>query len=242
MFILNRFKKPAYTDFSEVALDMHSHLVPGVDDGAQHLADSISLITGLKDLGFTQLITTPHTLEGIHPNTQETLKQGYSLLEGQLPNEIKLSLSSEYYLDGQFQQQLDQNELLPFQGNRLLIEFSQISQPHDLEAVIFNLAIRGFQVVLAHPERYLFFHQKFNYYTRLKEMNVELQVNALSLTTHYGKAIKAIAEKLVEKNMVDFIGTDIHHVKHLELLKEVPKTKHFERLIKSGTLKNKELM
>lgn len=242
MFFFNRSKPSVYTDFGDVALDMHSHLVPGVDDGSQNVTDSITLIAGLRDLGFEHLITTPHTLADIHPNTKDTLKLGYDLLAGQTPNNVNLTLSSEYYLDEQFQDQLNKNELMPFKGNRILIEFSQISRPHDLEEVIFDLVIKGYQPVLAHPERYLFFHQKFDYFTRLKEMGVELQVNALSLTLHYGKNIKAIAEKLIANELIDFIGTDLHHIHHLPILKEVPKTKHFERLVKSGTLKNKELI
>lgn len=241
MFFFNQNKKSAYTDFSAIVVDMHSHLIPGVDDGAKDVADSIQLIAGLKQLGFKHLITTPHTLQDIHPNTATSLQSGHDLLIDQLPEDIQLQLSSEYYLDDQFQEQLNSNQLLPFKGNRLLIEFSQISQPYNLEETIFDLAIRGFQVVLAHPERYLFFHKNFKYYTRLKEMGVELQLNALSLTTHYGKSIKLIAEKLVAQKMIDFIGTDIHHVRHLENLKQVPSSKYFEMLVDSGLLKNSEL-
>ncbi|TDG37690.1 hypothetical protein EZJ43_00935 [Pedobacter changchengzhani] len=241
MLFFNRAKKSKYNDFTEIGIDMHSHLIPNVDDGAQNVEDSIQIIDGLKNLGFSQLITTPHTLQDIHPNTKQTLNKGYELLFGKLPNAIQLSLSSEYYLDEQFRQQLEANDLMPFNGNRLLVEMSQISRPHNLEEVIFDLAIRGYQVVLAHPERYLFFHKNFDYYVRLKEMGVELQVNALSLTEHYGKGIKLIAEKLIEKNMIDFIGTDIHHVRHLDGLAKVPMTKHFTTLVDSGLLKNKEL-
>jgi len=241
MLFFNRSRQAIYTDFSAVGTDMHSHLIPGVDDGAQNTADSLLLINGLNELGFNHLITTPHTLQDIHPNTSKTLKDGHALLEGKLPDGIQLQLSSEYYLDEQFQGQLNANALLPFSGNRLLVEFSQVCRPHDLEEFLFDLAIKGYQVVLAHPERYLFFHKNFNYYNRLKEMGVELQVNALSLTEHYGKRVKSIAEKLIEKNMIDFIGTDIHHVKHLEILKTVPKTKHFTLLVDSGLLKNKNL-
>lgn len=221
---------------------MHSHLIPGVDDGAKDIEDSIKLITGLKELGFHHLITTPHTLQDIHPNTTETLKRGHSLLEGKLPSGITLNLSSEYYLDEQFQRQLSAGNLMPLPGNRLLVEFSQISRPHDLEEIIFDLGIKGYQVVLAHPERYLFFHKNFNYYNRIKEMGVELQVNALSLTDHYGKGIRSIAEKLIEKDMIDFFGTDTHHLKHIETLKTVPASKYFARLVDSGLLKNQDLI
>ncbi len=208
-------KRNKNSDFSAVGVDMHSHLVPGVDDGAKDVSDSLKLITGLKELGFSRLITTPHTLQDIHPNTTTSLQQGFSLLDGKLPDTV-----------------------LPLPGNRLLFEFSQIARPHDLEEQIFELGIKGYQLILAHPERYLFFHKQFSYYTRLKEMGVELQVNALSLTEHYGKNIKQIAEKLIEKDMIDFIGTDTHHVKHLETLKLVPQSKHFARLLDSGLLKN----
>ncbi len=241
MFFFNR-KRSAYSDFSEVGLDMHSHLIPAVDDGAKDVEDSINIISGLKELGFSHLITTPHTLQGIHPNTKDTLQAAHLLLDGRLPQGISLRLSSEYYLDEQFHEQLNANALMPLPGNRLLVEFSQISRPLDLEETIFNLGIKGYQVVLAHPERFIFFHRQFDYYKRLKEMGVELQVNALSLTDHYGKNIKAIAVKLVENDMIDFIGTDIHHVRHLEVLKKVPSTKAFTRLIESGLLKNKHLL
>lgn len=234
-------KRSKNSDFSAIGIDMHSHLVPGVDDGAKDTEDSLKLITGLKELGFSQLYTTPHTLQDIHPNTSATLQQGFSLLNGKLPDGIQMNLSSEYYLDEQFQQQVNTGAVLPLPGNRLLIEFSQIARPHDLEEQIFDLGIKGYQIILAHPERYLFFHKQFGYYTRLKEMGVELQVNALSLTEHYGKNIKQIAEKLIEKDMIDFIGTDIHHVRHLETLKQVPKSKFFNRLVESGLLKNDSL-
>jgi tyrosine-protein phosphatase YwqE len=241
MLFFNRSRKSSYKDFSAIGTDMHSHLIPGVDDGAKDVADSIQLIKGLHQLGFTRLYTTPHTLQDIHPNTCETLRSARALLDGQIPPGIELILSSEYYLDDQFQDQLSSGTVMPLPGNRLLIEFSQISRPHDLEEVIFDLGIRGYHVVLAHPERYLFFHKNFSYYTRIKDLGVELQVNALSLTDHYGKNIRSIADKLIEKDMIDFIGTDIHHVRHLDILKQVPATKSFTRLADSGLLKNQQL-
>ncbi|WP_146186716.1 tyrosine-protein phosphatase [Pedobacter sp. HMWF019] len=221
---------------------MHSHLVPGVDDGAKDVQDSIQLITGLKELGFSHLITTPHTLQDIHPNTKDTLQAGHAKLEGKLPEGMRFNLSSEYYLDEQFLNQLEAGAVMPMPGNRLLIEFSQISRPHDLEEQIFDLGIKGYQVILAHPERYLFFHKQFDYYKRLKEMGVEFQVNAMSLTPHYGERINVIAQKLIDKDYIDFIGTDIHHLRHLDSLKKVPGTKHFAKLIDSGLLKNDQLL
>ena len=241
MWFFNSKKKSGYHDFSTIGVDMHSHLIPGVDDGAKDVVDSVQLISGLKDLGFSTLYTTPHTLQDIHPNSKETLMAGYHRLEGQLPEGISLHLSSEYYMDDHFQDQLTADGLMPLPGNRVLLEFSQISKPHNIEEVIFDLGIKNYQVILAHPERYLFFHKHFEYFKRIKEMGVELQVNALSLTDHYGKHIRSIAEKLIEKDMIDFIGTDTHHVRHLGGLKNVPQSKHFARLVDSGLLKNHTL-
>ncbi|MGY3055253.1 protein-tyrosine phosphatase [Pedobacter sp. UYEF25] len=242
MLFFNRSRRDQFTDFSQIGLDMHSHLIPGVDDGAKDLSDSLALINGLKSLGFDHLITTPHTLQDIHPNTRESLGCGHALLDGKLPSGITLRLSSEYYLDQHFQGQLDKGEVMPLPGNRLLVEFSQITKPYDLEARIFDLTVKGYQPVLAHPERYLFFHAQFGYFKRMKDMGMELQVNALSLTDHYGKSIRNVAEKLIEKDMVDFIGTDLHHEKHLSMLAKVPQNKFFSRLLDSGLLKNRELI
>lgn len=235
-------KRSKNSDFSAIGVDMHSHLIPGVDDGAKDVEDSVKLINGLKELGFSNLYTTPHTLQDIHPNTRETLQSGFASLDGKLPDGISLELSSEYYLDDHFMHQLGSGSVLPLPGNRLLFEFSQIARPHNLEEQIFEMGLKGYQLILAHPERYLFFHKSFNYYTRIKEMGVELQLNALSLTDHYGKNIRSIAEKLVEKEMIDFIGTDIHHVKHLEALKNATSSKFFGRLVESKLLKNESLL
>lgn len=241
MFFFKR-NKPSHSDFSKIGLDMHSHLIPGVDDGAKDVTDSIALLTGLKELGFHHFITTPHTLQDIHPNTSEILQNAHASLAGKLPENITLELSSEYYLDGQFQEQLEAGSLMPMKDNRILVEFSQISRPHDLEETIFDLGIKGYQVILAHPERYLFFHRDFGYYKRLKQMGVDLQVNALSLTKHYGEHVKKIAEKLIEGDMIDYFGTDTHHLRHIETLKQVPSSKHFTRLVDSGLLKNESLL
>ena len=167
MFFFKR-KASTFTDFTAIGVDMHSHLIPGVDDGAQDVESSIELISGLKELGFNHLYTTPHTLQDYHPNTKETLQTAHALLDGKIPDGIILDLSSEYYLDEQFQDQLIAEALMPLPGNRLLVEFSQIIRPHNLEDVIFDLCLRGFQPVIAHPERYLFFHKNFEYYKHLK--------------------------------------------------------------------------
>ncbi|WP_256013228.1 tyrosine-protein phosphatase [Desertivirga xinjiangensis] len=220
---------------------MHSHLIPGVDDGAENMEDSLSMIEALAELGFNRLFTTPHSMQGLHPNTKSTLVTGYQLIKSKLPNGITLELSSEYYLDEHFDHLVNTQQLLLLPGQRLLIEFSQVIRPYALEESLFGLAIKGYQVVLAHPERYLFLHKNFDDYFRLKDMGVEFQVNALSLTDHYGKNIRAIAEKLTDHKLVDFIGTDIHRIQQIDLLKKVPSSRYYAKLLESGLLKNNSL-
>ena len=241
MLFFNKKKAIKY-DFSEVGVDMHSHLIPGVDDGAKDLTDSIDLINGLFDLGFSKLYTTPHSMQGVHPNTKSSLTAGLETLKtsfsvAQMPN-----LSSEYYLDEHFSQLLETQQILPLPGNRILLEFSQVTRPLSLEDSLFELALAGYHVVLAHPERYLFFHKHFQDFVRLKDMGLEFQVNALSLSDHYGKNIRAMAEKLIDHQLIDFLGTDIHRVQHLDLLKAIPNSKYYQKLLDQGLLKNRQLL
>lgn len=241
MLFFNK-KKATKHNFSELGVDMHSHLVPAVDDGAEGVEDSVLLINGLLDLGFKKLYTTPHSMQGIHPNTKVSLTDGLNKLNGSLENDLIPTLSSEYYLDEHFENLLKNEEILPLPGNRILLEFSQVTRPFSLEDSLFDLALKGYQVVLAHPERYLFFHKRFGDFERLKDMGLEFQVNALSLSDHYGKNIRAVAEKLIDKKLIDFIGTDIHREQHLDLLRAIPDTKYYQKLIDSGLLKNREFL
>ena len=242
MLFFNRKNKPI-NDFSAIAIDMHSHLIPGVDDGAQNLTESLALMKGLVNMGFKKLFSTPHSMESIHPNTKASLTAAYqTLFDANSPHYIEIYLSSEYYLDNHFNHLLATDQLMPLPGNRLLIEFSQISHPFKLEESLFNLAIKGYQVVLAHPERYLFFHKQFSFYEKLKDMGIEFQVNALSLSNHYGKNIRTMAEKLIDHQLIDFLGTDIHRVQHLDLLKAIPDSKYYQKLLDQGLLKNRQLL
>ncbi len=234
--------KQAKNNFSALGVDMHSHLIPGVDDGAESVASSVELINGLHDLGFEKLCTTPHSMQGIHPNTKDSLTAGLSRLQGTLSDQMLPLLSSEYYLDDHFSKLIEDDQLLPLPGNRILLEFSQINRPFGLEDTLFKLALKGYQIILAHPERYLFFHKNFNDFIRLKDMGLEFQVNALSLSNHYGRNVRTMAEKLIAHKLIDFIGTDTHRKEHLALLKEIPDTKCYKTLIDSGLIKNRALI
>lgn len=229
-------------DFRNIAVDMHSHLIPAVDDGVQTPEQSYQLITGLQELGFSHLFTTPHSMKDMYPNSLESLETGFNKIKKVIPAGMGMDYSSEYFLDQLFSENLAAGTLRTLPGNRLLVEFSMISRTADLEQHLFNIQLKEYQVVLAHPERYLFFHRDLKSYASLKDMGIEFQINALSLMGYYGKNIRTIAEKLISEKMIDFIGTDIHHQNHLEALRKVPNSRAFQELLKSGVLKNELLL
>jgi tyrosine-protein phosphatase YwqE len=237
-----KFSSKTKYDFSGLVVDMHSHLLPAIDDGAVSVENGIHLITELQDMGFSTLYTTPHSIKDIHPNTLETLGESFKQIKETVPNGINFDYSSEYFLDEFFMQNFQENRLRPLPGNRLLIEFSMVSIPFDLEQQFFDIQMNGYQIILAHPERYLFFQKNPDMLSRLKDMDVEFQVNALSLGGYYGENARQAADKMIKKGWIDFIGTDTHHDKHIQALRKIPDTKAYQHLLDQGNLKNSELV
>ncbi len=241
MFSFFNFGARSKKDFSDLRIDMHSHLLPGVDDGAATTADSIRLIHSLVEMGFDTIYTTPHSIKDLHPNSLETFKDSHALIEDLIPVDLELDYSSEYFLDEFFLKNLEEGTVRPLPGNRLLIEFSMVSPPFDLEQQFFDIQMKGYQIILAHPERYLFFQKNSGLLSRLKDMDVEFQVNALSLGGYYGENAKLAAEKMIKKGWIDFVGTDAHHDKHIIALRKIPDTNAYQKLLDQGNLKNSDL-
>ena len=241
MFSFFNFSLKERNNFSGIQTDMHSHLLPAVDDGAESVENSYSMVISLQDMGFKSLYTTPHSMNDIYPNTQESLKESFISLKGSIPEGINFDYSSEYFLDEYFQQNLQKKAIRPLPGNRLLIEFSTISLPFGLEKQFFDVQMQGYQIILAHPERYIFFHKNTMILSRLKDMDVEFQVNALSLGGYYGDHVRKAAEHMIKKGWVDFIGTDAHHEKHIQALRKIPDTRNYQFLLDQGNLKNASL-
>lgn len=235
-------RKPKHRDFSAIETDMHAHIIPAVGDGPKDISDSRSLIQALCNLGFKNFFAMPHTIEGPHAHTKESLSEAYKKLIETNPNLKKsVKLSSKYHLDEHFEKLLASRQVLPLPENRLLIGFSPGMKFDNLEEWLFKLQIKGYQIVLAHPERYPLFHNNFQHYRRLKDLDIEFQLSALSLTSYYGEGVKSNSQKLIDNGFIDFIGTEATNLQHIELLKTVPGSKYFERLVDSGTLKNKGL-
>ncbi|MEP7255322.1 MAG: CpsB/CapC family capsule biosynthesis tyrosine phosphatase [Ferruginibacter sp.] len=221
--MFNLFKKrEAPVHFSgklPVSLDIHSHILPGIDDGSPDIETSIELIRGLYNLGIRKSIATPHIIGDMYRNTPETIKNALEKVKiacKKAKINIELSAAAEYMIDDYFLGLLrSKAPLLTLHKNILLTEISYATPPVNLEAIISNILAEGYRPILAHPERYFFYHRNFDQYYRLKEMGFLLQVNLLSLTGYYGSGAKKAAKFILEKDLASLVGTDLHHHYHL---------------------------
>lgn len=241
-----RNKTSAAVDLSGIGTDMHSHLLPGIDDGSPDVATSLHLLKGLQDLGFQNFITTPHILWDLYKNTNATIEPARQELQNALDihtNRAKLSAAAEYMIDDYFSGLLQQKvPLRCLRGNFVLVEFSFINLPFDWKQVFFDMQIQGYQPVLAHPERYTYLFQKNTLLDEILDMGVLLQVNLNSLTGYYGKAILQQAQLLVSKRLVSFLGSDLHHERHLSALRTSSSLMPLvQKLLDSGKLLNPSL-
>ncbi|AWW30854.1 capsular biosynthesis protein [Echinicola strongylocentroti] len=240
MGLLDLFKstkkaEPLCLKWMEV--DMHSHLIPGIDDGSQSLKESIALIKRLESYGLRKLITTPHVMTEFYKNTPEIISEGLTRLHEGLDKEgVKMDVeaAAEYYLDEVFVEKLEKDEpLLTFGDNYILVETGFMNKPRMLQETFFALETKGYKPILAHPERYLYLHQDPDMLESLIEKSVTFQVNLLSFTGYYSKPVKVLAEKLLERRLVRFVGTDCHNNRYLDSLESITASKSYQKLKES---------
>ncbi len=216
-------------------VDIHSHLLWGVDDGAKDINQTQQIIAAMRELGITSAFATSHIMSGLPGNTPQKLvevfKNDLSPLANNLDFEVRLA--AEYMLDEAFMQKFRQGNLLIYDGKHLLVEISTMAIPVNLEETIFEICSSGYIPIMAHPERYTF--QNITKYERLADMGCKYQLNILSLSDHYGKHVRTRAEALLDAGMYDFIGTDAHSAAMLKKAGEI-------NLSKDRTLQIKQLV
>lgn len=243
-FLKSKSSTDVQIDLSQLAVDLHSHLIPGIDDGAKTLEDSIQLIIELKALGFHKIITTPHIMSDYYRNTPEIISSGLFTLRNELQNrniEIEIEAAAEYYYDEYFLELLKTDNLLTIKNEFLLFELSYLTKPSGIDEVIFQIQTKGLKPLLAHPERYPFL--KIEDYTKYKEAGCLFQMNILSTTGHYGEQVKNTANQLIDFGYIDFLATDLHHMHHIHLIKKnALKNEKLLDLINFGSLRNRELL
>lgn len=227
-----------------IRTDFHSHLIPGIDDGAKDMAHSLQLIKELSNLGYRRLITTPHIKNGQYNNTMESIMDGMDMLRSELVQnniDMHITASAEYYYDEAFLQAIKEDKLLHI--NRfVLFEFSYVVPPVNIEDMIYELKARNYTPVLAHPERYLYYHTKLDQYEYLKNLGIYFQININSLAGHYGKSTKKVAKYLSEKGFIDFVGSDVHNFKQIEVLRDAISQIEYKMLLNNNKILNDELV
>ena len=235
-------RKNIVSDIEWLGTDVHSHLLPGIDDGATDMTQSTLYIQSLKELGFKKLICTPHIFKDVYENSAETIfpvldRVKSTLLQSNI--NIEIDAAAEYMADGTF---TATEGLLTLPGNYILIEMSYLSETPNIDQIIFDLQIKGYKVILAHPERYKFYHRNKERYQRFKDMGCFLQLNLLSVLGYYGKDVKLMADHLIKSDLYDFAGTDLHHGRHLEKLTSAVRSGELFKILGHIEFKNKEML
>lgn len=226
-----------------LSVDIHSHLIPGIDDGARDMEESISLLKAMAALGYHRVITTPHIMSDGYRNTPGVILEGLKALRETAEKEgidMEIEAAAEYYLDDGFYEHLRRGDLLSI-GEYLLVETSYLVKPLQFDAMIFDIAAAGYKPMLAHPERYRYIKDLKSEYEMMKEKGIYFQVNLNSLGGHYGRDAKAKADFLNRSGMIDFLGSDIHRLKQAETLKSVQSTESYRTVFENNTILNETL-
>lgn len=202
--------------------DIHSHILPGIDDGSPDIDTSLMLVRGIYDLGIRKTVATPHIIADLYRNNPDTINAALAKLKVAVAKEgidIEISAAAEYMLDDYFLKLLrTEKKLLTIHDNIVLTEQSYATPSGNLNEIAFELMTAGYRPIMAHPERYIFYQGRFEEFSHLKDMGFLLQVNLLSLTGYWGKGVTKAARYLFENNLVDFVATDLHHDRHLQAL------------------------
>ncbi|MFZ4263562.1 tyrosine-protein phosphatase [Sphingobacterium sp. HJSM2_6] len=233
-----------FNKLSWIGWDIHNHILPGIDDGSDSIEQSIQLIEGLKELGIHHGVSTPHVMAGVHNNTPETIEAAHSSLNHALKEShinFTLGFSAEYMIDDQIDEWIQANKLCVIADKYMLIEMSYLAESKALFNIIKSIQELGYQPILAHPERYNYYHNNFKIFEEIKAAGCLLQLNLLSVSKYYGEGVKTCALTLIRAGMYDFVGTDMHHDRHLEALKNVVNKYDLKDLLKDCPIRNAKL-
>ena len=238
------FKKTDYTlpDFYQV--DLHSHLIPEIDDGSKSMEQSIEMIKELKNLGFKKLITTPHTMSHRYPNSKDEILRSFEKLQEEVIRQeidIKLEVASEYYYDEHFMDLIKNKDLLSFGDNYILFEMSYTTPVYGLEQTVSEIHKAGYKPILAHPERYVYFSSNLEKYKVIKDTGLLFQLNVNSLDGFYGKNAQNAAKYLVQEGLINFVGSDTHRPNYVESLKKSLGNKIFRNIEMTNQIRNNNL-
>ncbi|PCJ83150.1 MAG: capsular biosynthesis protein [Flavobacteriales bacterium] len=249
MSILSKiFKKKVVlppADLSVLKTDMHSHLIPGIDDGAQTIEDSLELLRAMQDLGFKKVITTPHIMSDHYKNTREIILKGLDDVRNAIAKDdelnIEIDAAAEYYLDENFIKKIKEKDLLTFGDNYVLFELAFMIEPPNIVDATFEMQLAGYKPVLAHAERYAYWYNNYEKYQDFVDKEILLQLNINSLVGYYSPITKKIADRMVDDGLFSFIGSDCHRIDHIAAMRDSLTEEHLHKILNSGKLLNHTL-
>ncbi len=232
------------TTTPKIKTDIHSHLLPFLDDGVDSYEESISILKALKEFGYERFVITPHVMFHKYNNSKHDILKIFEELKNRVLKEsmdIELHVAAEYYLDEHFMELIEKEKLLTFSDNYLLFELSFSASPLFLNDAIFVMQSKGYKPVLAHPERYVYMHNPVDKYIDLKNKGVLFQVNINSFDGYYSKPVKQMVERLFKVGYVDFVGSDAHGERHIEALKKSYESSYFKKYFKKNNILNDKI-
>ncbi len=231
-------------DYAAIAVDMHSHLIPGIDDGSKSLEETKALLLKFVDLGYKKVITTPHIMQDFYKNDRDNIYRGRDEVLALIAKEnipIEFEAAAEHFYDDAFMERIKRKEVLTFGNQFCLLEFGFHHQPSFEDAMFFNLLSAGYQPILAHFERYHYFHGSIEKAFEYREKGISIQLNINSLSGNYGPDVKKQAVKLIQADAVDFIASDCHRMSHLDMMESLQGNELLQKL-NLKQLKNKVLL
>lgn len=232
-------------DLSVLKADMHSHILPGIDDGADTIETSLNLIRGMKELGYQKLIATPHIMWDMYKNTPEIINEKLQIVREAVKQEgidITIEAAAEYFLDEHVEELLQKQErMLTISENKVLVEFSMAFPSMNIKGILFEMQMQGYQPVIAHPERYVYLQSDKAFYDELRNIGCLFQLNILSLGGYYGRAVNELAQYLLKNNFYTLAGTDLHHAIHLEALNDLYPAPQVQKLLSQVKFTNDQL-
>tara|TARA_B100001287_G_scaffold274688_1_gene280525 strand:+ start:4091 stop:4843 length:753 start_codon:yes stop_codon:yes gene_type:complete len=232
-------------DLSILKTDLHSHLIPGIDDGSPNMEVTLELLFKFKELGYSKVITTPHIMSDYYRNSPKIINKGLKAVRNSLRENnlnIEIEAAAEYNLEPAFEDLLKNEDLLTFGKEKyLLFELSFFNEPPRLNELIWSMKEKGYTPVLAHVERYGYWHNNYDKIEEIINRGVKLQLNIGSLTGSYGPEVRSFAERLVSDEVIEFVGSDCHHIHHLEMIQRARKLPFFHKLIQQDQILNNKL-
>lgn len=233
--LFNRKQLKTPYNIGELQTDIHSHLIPGIDDGSQSMDQTIGMLLHFEKLGYKKIITTPHIMSDYYKNTPEIINSGLNEVRAAIKKHninIEIEAAAEYYYDEFLIDKVKNNEVMSFGKEKyVLFEFSFTTAPKEAGNLLFTLNTSGYQPVIAHFERYPYYFDNIQEtINKLKRQGAKIQMNINSLTGHYGPQVRKQAELLIDNNWVDFVGTDCHRIEHLQLLESSLKLPYIHKI------------